>query len=247
VAYGALHVTIAVLVMVMLVDGGRLPADQNGVVVVVGAMGWSGRLVLAVATAGLASFGVWQVYAAAAGFRWVSGGERTRKRVGAAGKAIAVTAVAVVGGTALFGGSTGDGDRTARTATATLLALPAGEVIVGAVAVITLIVAGSMVYTGVRATFLGDLREAKLSPLTRTVAIVCGSAGNLARAVALGGVGWSFGAAAFDEDPARSTGIDGVLRALASNPLGVVVLVLVAVGIAAFGLYCVIDAYARRA
>jgi hypothetical protein len=128
-----------------------------------------------------------------------------------------------------------------------LFDLPGGRWIVGAVAVITTVVSISMVYTGLRATFLGDLWKGRLTPALTVVAVTCGSAGNLARAVALGGVGVTFAEAAVTGDPERSTGLDGVLQALAQDPVGATVLVLVAVGVAAFGVYCGIDAYARRA
>ena len=52
-------------------------------------------LLLVVFVAGLVAFAAWQIAATVAGFRWVSGGERFRKRVGAASKAVAVLAVAL--------------------------------------------------------------------------------------------------------------------------------------------------------
>jgi hypothetical protein len=39
-------------------------------------------------------------------------------------------------------------------------------------------------------------------------------------------------------DPARATGLDGALRAVAAEPHGAWVLVVVAVGLAAFSVYC---------
>jgi hypothetical protein len=77
--------------------------------------------------------------------------------------------------------------------------------------------------------------------------VVCGSAGNFARATALAGVGLSFAAAAITHDPTRSAGMNAVLRMLSTTPLGIAGLVVIAFGIAAFGVYCLIDAYARRA
>lgn len=247
VAYGAVHLLLAALIARMLVGRRGVPVDQGGVVTIVASLGVSGRVLLAVAAAGLVAFGVWQACAAVGGFRWVSGGERTRKRVGAAAKAIAVLAVAVAALPAIVGDPAADGNRAARTVVAGLIDLPGGRWIVATVAAIAAVMAVSMVYTGMRATFLGDLWKGRLSRAMTAVAVVCGSAGNFGRGVAIGGVGWSFADAALAADPARSTGIDGVLQALAQTTAGAVVLALVAVGVAAFGLYCGIDAYARRA
>ena len=46
------------------------------------------------------------------------------------------------------------------------------------------------------------------------------------------------GRAAATFDPARATGLDGALRAVAAEPHGAWVLVVVAVGLAAFSVYC---------
>ncbi|MGI5131533.1 DUF1206 domain-containing protein [Pseudonocardia sp. CA-107938] len=248
VAYGVVHLLIAWLVVAaMLGSRGQPAADQGGAVTVVAGLGTAGRVLLGVAAAGLVAFGVWQVCAAVAGFRWVDGGERVRKRIGAVAKAVAVFAVAAATVPALVGEPVQDGDATVRSLTASLLVLPAGRWLVAAIGAVAVVTAGTMVYTAVRATFLGDLRGRDLPPRTHALARWLGRAGNLGRAVAMGGVGVSFGWAAFTVDPRRSAGFDGVLRALGSDLWGSVALGLVAAGIAAFGAYCFIDAWARRA
>lgn len=55
--------------------------------------------------------------------------------------------------------------------------------------------------------------------------------------------GW----AALAADPSRAGGLDAALHVLGSTAAGVVVLALVAAGIAAFGLFCLADAPPRRA
>lgn len=247
IAYGALHGLIAALIVRALLGARQYIAiDQDGAVALVAGLGRSGLLLLGVSVAGLVSFGVWQVCAAATGFHWVAGGERTRKRLGAAGKAIAVFTVAAIVVPVLLGMPPGNAGGT-RGLTATLFQLPGGRLLVGAIAVVALSVAGSMIYTGARATFMGDLRRDRLPTPLRRFAVVCGSAGNFARATALAGVGLSFAAAAITHDPTRSAGMNAVLRMLSTTPLGITGLVAIAVGVAAFGVYCLIDAYARRA
>jgi hypothetical protein len=248
ISYGALHGLIAALIARAILGAQEyIEIDQTGAVALVAGLGRSGLLLLGVSVAGLVSFGAWQVCAAATGFRWVDGGERTRKRVGAAGKAIAVFTVAAIVVPVLFGTLPGTAGGDTPGLTATLFELPGGRLVVAAIAAVALIVAGSMIYTGVRATFMGDLRRDRLSPALRRVAVICGSAGNLARAAALAGVGLSFAAAAITHDPTRSAGMNAVLRALSVTRFGIAGLVAIATGIAAFGVYCLIDAYARRA
>lgn len=247
VAYGAVHVILAALIVRIVAGVRGLPADQGGAVAVVAAQGLVGRLLLVAAMIGLLAFTLWQVWAAARGFRWVAGGERVRKRVGAAGKAVALIAVVTVIAPAVIGERTVNGNIEARTLTATLLGLPGGRFIVVLVALVALVVAASMIYTGVRATFLGDLWPDKLSRTMKIIATVLGGAGNLARAVALGGVGWAFIRAGLTDKANRSEGLDGALASLGRTTFGSVILVLIAAGVAAFGMYCFIDAYARRA
>lgn len=247
VAYGAVHVILAALIIRIVAGVRGLPADQGGVIAVVAAQGLVGRLLLVAAMVGLLAFALWQVWAAARGFRWVEGGERVRKRVGAAAKAVALVAVVTVIAPAVLGERTTSGNAAARTLTASLLGLPGGRIIVVLVALVVLVMAIGMIYTGVRATFLGDLWPDLLPRSVKIVATVLGGAGNLARAVALGGVGWAFARAAVTDRANRSEGLDGALVALGRTTFGSVVLGMIAAGVAAFGVYCFIDAYARRA
>lgn len=244
VAYGAVHLLVAGLGL-RLAFGQASEVDQQGAVSAVAAVGLAGVLVLVLFVAGLVAFAVWQVTAAVAGFRWVSGGERFRKRVGAAAKAIAVLAVAVVAARTVLGDREG-GRAGPQKLVVWLLGLPLGWLLVAAVAVTVVVIACSMVYTGLARTFMGDLVD-DVPGGVRRVAVVLGAAGNLARAVAFGAVGVLFGVAAIHVDPARVGGLDEALRVLVSQWQGVTPLVAISLGLAAFGVYCFFDARYRRA
>jgi Domain of Unknown Function (DUF1206) len=221
------------------------PPDAEGAVGTI-AHTPGGAIALAVAAIGLFAFALWQVTAAAIGFGWASGGERVRKRVGAVAKAIATTGLAVIVVNYLTGmGSAGE--TMVQRTVAQVLALPAGRVLLGLAAALILGIAAAMTYTGVRRTFMGDLDVRRLAPRMRHAIEVVGAAGHLARAVAVGVVGVLAGAAALRADPARAGGLDTALRALGSTVPGVWLLAVVAVGFAAFGLFCVADAATRRA
>jgi hypothetical protein len=47
-------------------------------------------------------------------------------------------------------------------------------------------------------------------------------------------------------DPSRANGLDPALKALAGQPFGTVLLVLVALGLAAYGVFCFFDAKYHR-
>ena len=60
-------------------------------------------------------------------------------------------------------------------------------------------------------------------------------------------VGVLAGAAVLFADPARAGGLNAALRTLGATALGDWLLVVVAAGFAAYGLFCIADAGTRRA
>ena len=173
----------------------------------------------------------------------MSGGERLRKRVGAVAKAIAMVALAAVVLRYLMGRGGAAGNSSAVSVGADLLALPAGRALLGLAAVVMLVLAAAMTYTGVRRTFMGDLDVRRLAPSARRAIESVGALGHLARAAALAVVG----SAAVVADLRRAGGLYAALRALGETGLGDTLLTVVALGFAAFGLYCLVDAATRRA
>lgn len=246
VGYGLVHLVVAWLALRVALGVAVAPADADGAVGTV-ARAPGGLASLALGMVGLAAFAVWQLTAAAVGFRWASGSERMRKRVGAVAKSIATGGLAVLVADYLAGVRRPGGDSTVRSLAASLLALPAGRLLLGTAAATVLALAAAMTYTGVRRTFLGDLDLRGIGPVGRAVVEWLGIAGHLSRALALAAVGVLAGRAALSADPARAGGIDAALRALGSDVVGTGVLVVVAAGIAAFGLFCLADAATRRA
>ncbi len=244
VGYGVVHLFVAWLALQVAFGVPDAAPDASGAIGTI-ARTPGGWIALALAAVGLVAFALWQFTAAAVGFRWVDGGERVRKRGGAVAKAVAVSGLAVVVVDYLLG--MGAGGTTAQAAAAGVLALPAGRVLLWLVAAGILVMAGAMTYTGVRRTFMGDLDVRGVGQAARRVIEVVGVAGHLSRALALAVMGVLVATAALFADPGRAGGLDAALRALAATPLGVGLLVVVALGFAAFGLFCIADAATRRA
>ncbi len=73
-----------------------------------------------------------------------------------------------------------------------------------------------------------------------------GTLGYLAKGVAYAVIGILLVVAAVKLDPQRAGGLDKALRTMATQPFGVVLLVAVAIGFAAFGVYCFFDARYRK-
>lgn len=242
--YGVVHLLVAWLALQTVFGGGE--ADQKGAVSTIAAQPF-GEVLLWVLAVLLAGFGLWQLLSAAVGYRWMQDEKaRSRRRLGVAGRGVVVLALAAYAIKLTVGGGGSGGDQKEQDATASLLSLPAGPALVIAVAVVILIMAGVLGYRGVSRKFLEDLDTSRLPARTRRVVELSGVIGYLAKGVAYGVIGVLTAIAAITADPQQTGGLDKALHTLAGQPFGVVLLVAVALGFAAFGVYCFGDARCRR-
>lgn len=165
----------------------------------------------------------------------------TKERLQSVGRAIAYAALcAVTVGVALGQGSSGSPS----SFSATLLAQPAGVVLMLVVAAGILALGVRNVVKGVKQKFTDDLRMP--TGTTRTAVLVVGTAGYVAKGIAFGTIGALFAAAALTSDAAKAGGLDAALDELASLPFGIVLLAAVALGFIAFGAYSFVRARFAR-
>jgi Domain of Unknown Function (DUF1206) len=73
-----------------------------------------------------------------------------------------------------------------------------------------------------------------------------GQVGNVAKGVSIGLIGILLGVAAVRHNPDEATGLDAALKGLAAQPYGPYLLIAVAVGIVAYGVFCFFDARYHR-
>jgi hypothetical protein len=248
VAYGVVHLLIGWLA-VQVVFGGKQAgqkADQQGAVETIAAQPL-GTVLLILLVAGLAAFGIWQLYVAAQGYSWVGDeGKRTRKRLGAAARGI--TAI-VVGGYAvrlLIGAGRKSTEHTQQEFTARLMEAPAGRVLVGLIALGLIAVGVSRIRKGLKKKFLENLDMSRLPEQARRLTTRLGQVGYPAKGIAIGLIGVLMGLAALRQDPKEAGGLDKALRTLAAQPYGTVILVLVGLGLVAYGGYCFAAARSQR-
>lgn len=133
------------------------------------------------------------------------------------------------------GGSSDSGESSADL-TATLMAAPMGRLLVGLVGLGVIGAGGYHIYKGWTKKFREDLVTTGGGSIGRGVEI-SGLIGYIAKGVALFVVGGLFLLAAIEADPEESTGMDGALKTLAEQPLGTVLLLAVALGLALYGVY----------
>lgn len=129
--------------------------------------------------------------------------------------------------------------------TARVLEWPAGRWIVLAVAAGFLAYGLYNVYRGATTKFRDRLDEHRMSRAVEPWAIGSGVVGHTARGVVFAIIGVFLGKAAIEYDPDEAVGIDGALLKLVEQPYGQVLLGLVAAGLVAYAVYCLVEARYR--
>ena len=245
IAYGVVHLLIAWLAVQLAwgVGGSAAQADQGGALATLAQQPF-GTVLLWVVAVGLVALAVWQ---AAEALRWrgrLSAPGDARKKaavtiVKSVAKAVVYAVLAVLAvRTATGAGQSGGQQQTA----AGVFGLPAGRWLVGLIGLVIVGIGAYLVHKGLTKRFLQeiDLREAP-AKATRLVTRL-GQAGYPAKGIAFGLVGALLVWAAVTYDPADASGLDGALRSILSVPFGQWLLTLVALGIAAFGAFCLVRA-----
>jgi hypothetical protein len=239
-SYGVVHLLIAwIALQVAWGDGGD--ASSDGALRTL-AKTDAGPVLLVVVAVGMLALVVWQAAEAAFGYGRVAEqhGEkrRLRKRLSSAGRAVVYLLIGL-SAARLALGSRSSGNQE-DSLTSRLLQAPLGQLLVVLVAAAILAVGISQVVRGVQKRFTEDLKGDKTGPV-----LALGTAGYVAKGVALAVVAGLFGWAAFSSQPKRAGGLDAALHAVASQPQGSLLLTVLAVGFAAFGVFCFV--WARNA
>ena len=144
------------------------------------------------------------------------------------------------------GGESGSGEGAAQDWTARLLEQPFGPWLVAMVGLGLIASGGFQVVRAVTAEFRDRLQTAGMSEREQRFAIWAGRFGHLARGVTFGIMGGFLMLAAFRQAPGEAKGLAGALNSLAEQPYGPQLLVLVAIGLACYGLYMFVEARYRR-
>lgn len=226
---GLLHLLIGWITLQVAFGSSGKNADQSGALASLAQNGF-GRLLLWVAVVGFLGLALWQLTDAGVGH---PGDDRDAwaGRAKAAGKAVVYLALSWSAFGFARGGSSDSRSQTVDF-TASLLEKPGGRVLVFLVGVGVFAVGVYHVYKGWTKKFLQDLVDHPGTWATRA-----GRVGYVAKGVALDIVAFLFMAAGVHGQAQEASGLDGALKSLRDEPFGTVLLVVMAIGFAAFGLY----------
>lgn len=235
VCYAVVHLLIGWLAL-RIAWGGGGDASQQGALKTLAKTG-AGPVLLVIVAVGMFALTVWQAAEAAFGQGRVAEQHderrRTLKRISSAGRALVYLALGVSALRLVLGA--GSSNQQEEGLTAQLMGAPLGRVLVGLVGAAVIAIAVSQVVRGVRQKFTEDLSGDR----TRAVRVL-GTVGYVAKGVALAVVGALFGWAALTYDPQKAGGLDEALHAVRSQPAGAVLLTALALGFAAFGVFCLV-------
>lgn len=235
--YGLVHIAIAYVALNIAFSGpaSQTSASNSGVLNKVSNQPFGG-VVLVVAAVGLAALVVWQLLEAAVGHTHVSGAKRLHRRLSSLGRAIVYIALTITTVSAIFGSAGGEAKQ--ESMVAKVLNLPAGPILVGAIAVGILAAAISQIVKGIRRSFTDDLDGS-----VATWTIVLGSVGYITKGVAISIVGLMFGFAAIQHNAQAAGDTNSALRTIVDQPFGPALLSAVALGLIAFGAFCFVWAF----
>jgi hypothetical protein len=237
VAYGLVHLVVAGLITQVAL-GDRERADKKGALQEIAQNGF-GRTLLWVVVVNPGALVLLRLVRAVTGHRERRGGKRVARVAVDVGEAVVF---AVLAHSAAAIAQAKGGDSFSKTVVARLFGLPGGQVLIGLVGAAIVAAGGYAVVRGLRRSFLEELR---LPPGLRRPVTVLGTVGWTALGVAGATAGTLLVIAAVRFDPAAPVGLDAGIRALADEPFGPALLLLLAAGLAVFAAFSVVDARYR--
>jgi uncharacterized protein DUF1206 len=247
VAQGVSFGLVGVLAIELALGEGGKATSREGALHTIAGHGL-GRVVVFVLAIGFGSYALWRLAQAVLGHEVEerNGGSKWSKRISSLGKAAIYGALCAAAVSVLVGDQGGGGSSKEKGAARGILGWPGGRWIVGAIALGIAAAALWNFYRAVSGKYKDSLKTGEMSPTVLRWTTRIAFVGLLSRAVVFGIVAWFFFKAAAEYDADKARGLDGALRKLAAAPYGSWLLGVVAAGLLAFGLFCLIQARYRE-
>jgi formate hydrogenlyase subunit 3/multisubunit Na+/H+ antiporter MnhD subunit len=245
IAQGISFALVAVLAIELALGQGGKATDREGALRAIAANG-IGRVIVFVLASGFGAYALWRLAQVFLGhdLEEHDGRKKWGKRLASLGKAAIYGALCLAAFSIVLGERSGSSKE--QETTSGILGWPGGRWIVGAIA---LAIAGAALwnlYRAISGKYKDSLKTRQMSAReldwTTRIAFI----GLLSRAVVFGLISWFFFKAAAQYDAKKARGLDGALRELADAPYGTVLLSIVAAGLFAYGLFCLIQARYRE-
>ncbi|HEY3613616.1 MAG TPA: DUF1206 domain-containing protein [Gaiellales bacterium] len=244
-ARGVIYALIGLLALRLAEgSGGTARPSQQGAMQKIAHQPYGHALLIATAI-GLGGYALWRFAQAFIGRTPEYGRHSAMDRIGAVGSGVAYAAFCVLA-ISVLRGTAGNSSAKTKQTTAGVLHWTGGRELVAAAGVLFFAIAVYQAYLGLSRKFLGYSKVAEMSPGVFKAFRTIGTAGLVARAVAFALIGVFVLQAARDYSPSDAVGIDGALVKLQQHAYGTTALIVVAVGLMAFGAYSLADARFRK-
>jgi hypothetical protein len=206
-----------------------------------------GGVLLWVVVVGFAALFVWELCQTVGGHRDQEGMKRVGGRLVSGFRALVFAGLGFTAGKIAVGsGSGGSSSSHQQGITAKVLALPFGQLLVAGVGIALIVYGVCSIVGGFIDHWRKQIDVDGRTGMAGTVITALARTGYVARGVAFGTVGGLVVWAAVSQDPKRSGGLDEALATLRDAPAGLYLLVLVAVGLACFGVFNIAKAWFLR-
>lgn len=230
---GLLHFLVGAIA-IQLAFGKTQHADQSGAMTQL-ARQPGGLFLLWIGVAACAMLALWQASEAAFGYRQLKSKAKLGKKLSAVGQGIVFLVLAVAFASFALGSRKSSGQSTSDS-TAQIMKAPLGSLLLIIIGAVIAVVGIVFVIRGISTSFKKKL-SLPPSGTVRSIIMVFGIVGYIAKGIALFLVGLLFIIATIQARPQESTGLDGALRAVREQPYGVYLLTLIGAGLIFYGLY----------
>jgi len=244
VCYGVIHLLFAWVALQVAFGHSSQQSDQSGALEKLASQPLGKTLVIIVVI-GMVALALWQAFAAVIGESGVQDKEAIADRVVSAARTLIYLSLAWTGVKVLTGANSSQGDSQQKGASS-LMDSTGGRWLVGLIGLIVVGIGIGLVIYGVKKKFLKRLNTEQMSLTVRKTTRRLGVAGYTAKGVAYAIAGLLIVVAAVKYDPHKARGLDSALKTLAGQPYGPWLLALIALGFAAFGVYCFSQAKYRK-
>jgi hypothetical protein len=224
--------------------GGGARPSQQGAMQKIAHQPYGHALLIATAI-GLGGYALWRFAQAFVGRTPEYGKHSAMDRLGAVGSGLAYAVLCILA-ISVLRGTAGNSSAKTKHTTAGVLHWTGGRELVAAAGILFLGVAAYQAYLGLSRKFLSYSKVSEMSASVFKAFKTIGTIGLVARALAFGLIGVFVLKAARDYSPKDAVGIDGALVKLQQHAYGTAALIVVAVGLMAFGAYSIADARFRK-
>ena len=237
IGYGVVHLLFAYVIVRIAFGRPAQDGDQSGAMQRLAEKSFGAALIVAIVV-GLVAMALWQILE-------IFAEHRTVDRVASGGRAAFYLYLGWNGVKVLRGKSASSADTQQNTAEG-LLASTAGRVTVVGAGVVVAGIGVGLAIAGITRRFEKHLRMSGMNAATRRLITRLGVVGYTAKGAAYSVAGVLFIAAALQYDADKARGLDAALRALSSHTYGSWLLLLVAIGFAAYGLFAMAESRYRK-